>query len=67
MFKYLKHFQTSVANSRCVVVFQLLGVDVLALGEALTHKKLTAKGEEVTAFVSVLLAYSLLRWRVLRF
>lgn len=35
------------------MVFQLLGVDVSALGEALTHKKLTAKGEEVPVFVSV--------------
>lgn len=36
------------AKNRCVVVFQLLAVDGSALGEALTHKKLTAKGEEVT-------------------
>lgn len=35
------------AKNRCVVVFQLLAVDGSALGEALTHKKLTAKGEEV--------------------
>lgn len=38
------------AENRCVVVFQLLGVDGSTLGEALTHKKLTAKGEEVTLF-----------------
>lgn len=38
------------ALNRCVVVFQLLGVDGSALTEALTHKKLTAKGEEVTRF-----------------
>lgn len=36
------------AENRCVVVLQLLAVDGCALGEALTHKKLTAKGEEVT-------------------
>lgn len=36
------------AKNRCVVVLQLLAVDGCALGEALTHKKLTAKGEEVT-------------------
>lgn len=30
-----------------LVVLQLLGVDGSALGNALTHKKLTAKGEEV--------------------
>lgn len=45
-----KNFQKGIAESRCVVVFQLLGVDGSALTEALTHKKLTAKGEEVTAF-----------------
>lgn len=36
------------AENRCVVVLQLLAVDGCALREALTHKKLTAKGEEVT-------------------
>lgn len=40
--------QKSIAENRCVVVLQLLGVDGSALKEALTHKKLTAKGEEVT-------------------
>lgn len=48
-----KHSQKGFAESRCVVVFQLLGVDGSALREALTHKKLTAKGEEVTVFVSM--------------
>lgn len=47
------------AENRCVVVFQLLGVDGSALGEALTHKKLTAKGEEVTLPPSCLSTFSL--------
>ena len=38
--------------------FQLMGVDGSALGEALTHKKLTAKGEEVTIILSSLLMFS---------
>lgn len=59
-----KHLQKGLAESRCVVVFQLLGVDGAALGEALTHKKLTAKGEEVTAFLSLFLMFSLV-WCVL--
>lgn len=45
-----KILQGGAAENRCVVVFQLLGVDGSALGEALTHKKLTAKGEEVMFF-----------------
>lgn len=43
-----KNSHKGIAGNRCVVVFQLLGVDGSALREALTHKKLTAKGEEVT-------------------
>uniref|UniRef100_A0A8C4ILH6 Myosin-Ic n=1 Tax=Dicentrarchus labrax TaxID=13489 RepID=A0A8C4ILH6_DICLA len=39
--------QKGITQNRCVVVFQLLGVDGSALREALTHKKLTAKGEEM--------------------
>lgn len=34
-------------QTRCVVVLQLLGVDGSSLADALTHRKLTAKGEEV--------------------
>lgn len=45
------------AGNRCVVVLQLLAVDGSALGEALTHKKLTAKGEEVTLPSFCLCAY----------
>lgn len=47
-----KELQKGIAENRCVVVLQLLGVDGSALTEALTHKKLTAKGEEVTVFSS---------------
>lgn len=47
--------KNSITESRCAVVLQLLGVDGSALKEALTHKKLTAKGEEVIALLSVLL------------
>lgn len=43
-----KEPQKCIAENRCVVVSQLLGVDGSALREALTHKKFTAKGEEVT-------------------
>lgn len=43
--------QGGTAENRCVVVLQLLGVDGSVLREALTHKKLTAKGEEVTLFL----------------
>lgn len=43
--------QKGITESRCVVVLQLLGVDGSAFREALTHKKLTAKGEEVTVFL----------------
>uniref|UniRef100_A0A7N8X8E9 Myosin Ic, paralog a n=1 Tax=Mastacembelus armatus TaxID=205130 RepID=A0A7N8X8E9_9TELE len=46
-----KWSQKGIVENRCVVVFQLLGVDGSALREALTHKKLTAKGEEVIVFV----------------
>lgn len=42
-----KILQGDAAKNGCVVVFQLLAVDGSALGEALTHKKLKAKGEEV--------------------
>lgn len=52
------------ALNRCVVVFQLLGVDGSALTEALTHKKLTAKGEEVTLF-PVCLSFSAFWWLLL--
>lgn len=45
------------AENRCDVVLQLLAVDGCALGEALTHKKLTAKGEEVTLSISCLCTY----------
>ena len=45
--------KNSFAESRCVVVLQLMGVDVSALKEALTHKKLTAKGEEVIVLLLV--------------
>uniref|UniRef100_A0A8D3CSZ7 Unconventional myosin-Ic-like n=1 Tax=Scophthalmus maximus TaxID=52904 RepID=A0A8D3CSZ7_SCOMX len=43
---------TTFTKLKCVLVLQLLGVDDSALREALTHKKLTAKGEEVTVFLS---------------
>uniref|UniRef100_A0A668ASF7 Myosin Ic, paralog a n=1 Tax=Myripristis murdjan TaxID=586833 RepID=A0A668ASF7_9TELE len=39
--------ETHITTETCVVVLQLLGVDGSALREALTHKKLIAKGEEV--------------------
>lgn len=39
--------KTHSAESTRVVVFQLLSVDGSELKEALTHKKLTAKGDEV--------------------
>lgn len=55
------------AENRCVVVFQLLGVDGSALGEALTHKKLTAKGEEVTLPPSCLSTFLVVRACGLRF
>lgn len=42
-----KILRGDAARNRCVVVFQLLAVDGSALEEALTHKKLKAKGEEV--------------------
>lgn len=45
-------------ENRCVVL-QLLGVDGSALREALTHKKLTAKGEEVMPFLSLFCIFSL--------
>ena len=47
--------ENSITESRCAGVLQLLGVDGSALKEALTHKKLTAKGEEVIVLVSVFL------------
>lgn len=34
-------------HANVVVLFQLLGVNGAVLTEALTHKKITAKGEEV--------------------
>lgn len=36
----------------CCVVCQLLGVEGSVLSEALTHKKIVAKGEEVKCFSS---------------
>lgn len=59
-----KNSQEGIAEARCVVVvLQLLGVDDSGLREALTHKKLTAKGEEVTLFLSLCF---LVTWCVLR-
>lgn len=37
-----------------MVFRQLLGVEGSALGEALTHKKIVAKGEEVNRFPSLI-------------
>lgn len=56
-----KNSEKGTAENRCVVVFQLLGVDGSALREALTHKKLTAKGEEVTAVLSLFLMFSVVQ------
>lgn len=58
-----KNLQEGIAENRCVVL-QLLGVDGSALREALTHKKLTAKGEEVTLCLSLFLVFSAV-WCVL--
>lgn len=49
-----KEKKRSLNENMCVVaVLQLLGVDGSALKEALTHKKLTAKGEEVIVLLSM--------------
>lgn len=58
-----KHLKKGNIENRHVVL-QLLGVDGSALREALTHKKLTAKGEEVTIFLSLFCMFSLV-WCVL--
>ncbi len=50
MFLLLKLHGRSVLDFVCVCVFvllQLLGVDGTVFKEALTHKKIIAKGEEV--------------------
>lgn len=48
------HSQKCNTEYRFVVVLQLLGVDGSALREALTHRKLIAKGEEVMISVSLI-------------
>ncbi len=62
-----KNSQKGKAENRCVVVFQLLGVDGSALEEALTHKKLTAKGEEVTVSLSLFLMFSAVLASIVQF